>query len=151
MPDRDLADCFRLFTEIGIIEQLSRNLFEARLPPGFLLPHFSVLNHLVRVGDGRTPLALARAFQVPKTTMSHTLLVLERAGLIETRPNPDDGRSKRVWITEAGRSFRETAIAAVRPDLARVSAALAPDRIAGVLPLLEELRRFLDADRDGDR
>ncbi len=151
MPDRDLTDCFRLFTEIGIIEQLSRNLFEARLPRGFLLPHFSVLNHLVRVADGRTPLALARAFQVPKTTMSHTLLVLERAGLVETRPNPDDGRSKRVWITEAGRNFRDTAIAAVGPDLARVSDAIAPDRIAGALPLLEELRRFLDTDRDGDR
>jgi hypothetical protein len=33
-------------------------------------PHFSVLNHLMRVEDGRTPLELARAFQVPKTTLS---------------------------------------------------------------------------------
>jgi hypothetical protein len=69
MRDADLPLYFRLFNEIGIIEQLSRARFEARLPQGAPCPHFSVLNHLMRVEDGRTPLELARAFQVPKTTL----------------------------------------------------------------------------------
>lgn len=151
MPDTARDVYFRLFNEIGIIEQLSRTMFEARLPPGFVLPQFAVLNHLVRVRDGQTPLAMARAFQVPKTSMTHSLAVLERAGLIELGRNPQDGRSKLVHITQAGRAFREQAIAALAPDIARIAAAIAPERAARLLPDLEALRRFLDADRDAGR
>ena len=60
------VDYFQLFNEIGIISQLSRNILEARLPPGFVQTQFSVLTHLVRVGDGHTPVAIARAFQLPR-------------------------------------------------------------------------------------
>jgi DNA-binding MarR family transcriptional regulator len=101
---------FALFNEIGIIEQLSRAMFEARLPKGVLVSHFAVLNHLIRVKDGRTPLELANAFQLPKTTLSHTLALLEKRGWIEMRPNPGDKRSKQVWITGDGRTFRDEAI-----------------------------------------
>ena len=111
MPDSDDPRLyFEFFNEIGIIEQLSRTLFEGRLPRGVLVSHFSILNHLIRGADGRTPLELARAFQVPKTTMSHSLGLLTGRGWVEMRPNPSDARSKCVWITEAGRRFREEAI-----------------------------------------
>jgi DNA-binding MarR family transcriptional regulator len=143
-----MFDYFRLFNEIGIIEQLSRNMLEARLPPGFVLAQFSVLNHLVRVGDGRTPMAIAQAFQVPKTSMTHSLAVLERAGLIEIRKNPKDGRSKLVFITDAGRKFRLDAIASLAPDIERIAAAFPADKVMRLLPDLEMLRKFLDADRD---
>jgi DNA-binding MarR family transcriptional regulator len=147
MPDDDTAVWFRFFNEVGIIEQLSRALFEARLPPPFLLSHFSVLNHLVRVADGRTPLEIARAFQLPKTTMTHTLAGLERGGLVVMRPNPEDGRSKRVWLTEAGRRFREEAIASLAPDVGRLTGRMDTARLAALLPELEALRRVLDEDR----
>ncbi|MGP1357804.1 MarR family winged helix-turn-helix transcriptional regulator [Roseicyclus sp.] len=139
---------FALFNEIGIIEQLSRAIFEARLPRGVLVSHFSVLNHLVRVGDGRTPLDLATAFQVPKTTLSHTLALLERRGWIEMRPNPEDRRSKRVWITEAGRAFREEAIARLAPDLATMARAPSMQGVDDLVSRLAEIRRYLDAARD---
>lgn len=148
MSESTMSDYFRLFNEIGIIEQLSRTMFEARLPPGFVLAQFSVLNHLVRVGDGRTPLAIARAFQVPKTSMTHSLSVLERQGLISIRKNPKDGRSKLVHITDAGRKFRQDAIDSLAPDLKRIAAAVPPDIVARLLPDLEVLRKFLDTDRD---
>lgn len=143
-----MSDYFRLFNEIGIIEQLSRSLLEARLPPGFVLAQFSVLNHLVRVGDGRAPVDIAQAFQVPKTSMTHSLAVLERAGLIEVRKNPQDGRSKLVYITDAGRAFRQATIDALAPDFARIAAGFPFERVVRLLPDLEALRRFLDADRD---
>jgi DNA-binding MarR family transcriptional regulator len=142
------VDYFQLFNEIGIISQLSRNILEARLPPGFVQTQFSVLTHLVRVGDGHTPVAIARAFQLPKTSMTHSLSVLEREGLIETRNNPKDARSKLVYITDAGRKFRQEIIDSLAPDLARIAAAFPPERVARLLPDLEMLRKFLDADRD---
>ena len=148
MPDRTMPDYFRLFNEIGIIGQLSRALLEARLPPGFVAAQFSVLNHLARVGDGSTPLVIAQAFQVPKNSMTHSLNVLEREGLIETRKNPQDGRSKLVYITDKGRMFREEVIGALAPDIARIAAAFPPDFVARLLPDLETLRKFLDTDRD---
>jgi len=148
MPENAMFDYFRLFNEIGIVEQLSRTILEARLPPGFVLAQFSVLNHLVRVGDGRTPIGIARAFQVPKTSMTHSLAVLEREGLIEIRKNPKDGRSKLVYITDAGRKFRQDAIDELAPDFTRIAAAFPPDHVARLLPDLEVLRKFLDTDRD---
>lgn len=142
------ATLFAFFNEVGILAQLSRALFEARLPDGFNLPQFAVLNHLVRVKDGQTPLALARAFQVPKTSMTHSLAVLERHGLIEMRPNARDGRSKCVFLTDAGRAFRLAAIHRLQPDMAAVAARYPVDRLAAVLPVLAELRKTMDGMRD---
>lgn len=149
MPDdRTTALFFTLFNEVGIINQLTTALLEAKLPKGMLVSHFSVLNHLIRVADGRTPLDLARAFQVPKTTMTHTLGGLERAGYVEIQPNPKDKRSKTVWITEAGRGLRDGAIAAMMPDVDRLTETFSMEQAAELVPKLQVLRVILDQDRD---
>jgi DNA-binding MarR family transcriptional regulator len=80
--------------------------------------------------------------------MTHSLTVLEREGLIEIRRNPQDGRSKLVYITESGRKFRQEVIEAFAPDVARIAAAFPPEQVTRMLPDLEMLRKFLDADRD---
>lgn len=147
MDDASGAGWFEMLNEIGIIAQLSRAAFEARLPEGIAVPQFAVLNHCVRVGDGKSPLDLARAFQVPKTTMTHTLAVLEARGLVEMRPHPRDGRSKCVHITQAGRAFREAAIAALAPDIARLAGLADPGLAARLLPDLRALRILLDTNR----
>ncbi|MCR9220762.1 MAG: MarR family transcriptional regulator [Alphaproteobacteria bacterium] len=146
-PDGPLGVWFAFFNEVGILHQLSRTLFEARLPDGVTLPHFSVLNHLIRVRDGQTPRALAEAFQVPKTSMTHTLAGLEARGLIAMRANPEDGRSKQVWLTEEGRRFRNEAIRLLSDDVAAIASAIDTERIAAALPLLAEVRRYLDENR----
>ena len=148
MSDENVPAFFTVFNEIGIIAQLGRSAFEAQLPDGMILPHFSVLNHLIRVKDGQTPRVLASAFQVPKTSLTHTLSVLEERGLIEMRPNSEDARSKCVWITQAGRQVRDEAIATIVAEFAPVEAALSPDRIERMLPDLIALRKILDAARD---
>ncbi|OYX18280.1 MAG: MarR family transcriptional regulator [Rhodobacterales bacterium 32-66-9] len=151
MPDRNPtpeATLFAFFNEVGILAQLSRAMFEARLPPGFNLPQFAVLNHLIRVRDGQTPMALARAFQVPKTSMTHSLAVLERHGLIELRPNARDGRSKCVFLTDQGRGFRNDAVASLAPDMAAIAADYPVDRVERMLPALAALRKVMDARRD---
>lgn len=148
-PDDTTALFFSLFNEIAIISQLSGRMLEAHLPDGFLVSHFGVLNHLARLGDGRTPLAIARAFHVPKATMTHTLSGLAEAGLVHLAPNPEDGRSKCVMLTDKGRRFREEAIARLTPDIAQMSQHVSPEAIARTLPLLAELRAYLDKAREG--
>ncbi|MBT8437990.1 MAG: MarR family transcriptional regulator [Gammaproteobacteria bacterium] len=144
MDRQDLGLYFVFFNEIGIIDQLIRALLEAKLPKGFLISHFSVLNHLIRVKDGQTPRVLARAFQVPKNTMTHTLSVLERHALIEIRPNPKDKRSKCVFITATGRALREQAIDDIAPDLQAVADRFPPDKLSKIVPYLADIRQFLD-------
>lgn len=143
----DPALFFEIFNEIGIIDQLGRALLDSRLPGGLIAPHFAVLNHLVRVGDGSTPVQMARAFQVPKTSMTHTLSGLEQAGLVETRPNPEDRRSKQVWITGAGRALRTKVIGDLAPEFRAMAATFDGEKLFRILPVLTELRIFLDERR----
>lgn len=139
---------FTFFTEIGIINQLSRALFEARLPDGLTVPHFTVLNHLTRVCDGQTPQKMAEAFQTPKTSLTNTLAGLEKRGLVVMRPNPEDGRSKQVWLTDAGRRFRSEAIGLLADDVAALAKLIDADDIEAATPLLAAVRQAMDEARD---
>ena len=143
-----LAVFFRFFNEIGIISQLSSAMLQSRLPDGFTVSHFSVLNHLVRVRDGQTPLVLANAFQVPKTSMTHTLMGLEKRKLVDIRPNPEDGRSKQVWLTEAGRRFRGEAITLLADDVETLTRDIDPAELERITPVLEAVRQVMDRARD---
>jgi DNA-binding MarR family transcriptional regulator len=145
MPDANLL--FRTFNEIGIIAQLAQTRFEAVMPTGMTLAQFTVLNHLVRLGGPKSPLALAQAFQVTKATMSSTLTRLEAKKLVSIVPNPKDARGKLVDITDAGRTMRETCIAAIEPDLRRWSAQLRSSDLESLAVQLAGLRVFLDRDR----
>ena len=79
--------------------------------------------------------------------MTNTLAKLDERGFIVVRPNPDDGRSKLVYLTDAGRAFQQKGIEALgptrTPDLGLGYGR--PDRsAAGASPL----RAYLDTNRD---
>jgi len=147
MPKQDPSIFYEVFLETGIIAQLSRAMLEARMPDGLLQPHFSVLSHLIRVEDGRSPLAIAKAFQVPKNTMTHTLQGLESHGLIKLVPNPDDGRSKLVHLTKAGKKMHDDIVKALVPNMKQMAKEFDLDLLATALPALRELRIYLDQKR----
>lgn len=146
-PDEGLV-MFELLNEVGIIAQLSRALLESHLEDGLTIHHFTALNHLVRLGDGRTPMDMARAFQVPKTSMSHTLSGLEKRGFIQMVPNPADGRGKLVLLTQAGRDLRQQAIHTLSPQIEKMIPQFGLDEAHSVLPTLRKLRALLDSTRD---
>ena len=145
MTDDPLA--FRVLNEIGIISQLATTMFEQVMPQGMTLAQFSILNHFVRLGGERSPLELARAFQVTKGTMTSTLQRLEARGSIAIRPDPLDGRGKIVSITPAGRKARQAAIAALGPGIVWLERSVARDTLETLLPALTELRQVLDQGR----
>lgn len=148
MADEDIDPYLALFYEVGVINQIGTAFLETRLPNGLLVSHFGVVSHLIRVCDGATPFELARAFQVAKTTMTHTLAGLEKHGFVEMRPNPDDKRSKKVWLTPAGKQFRDDALAKMAPLLATLSERFSPKQVATILPDLAEFRAMIDQLRD---
>ena len=146
--ENDLQTLFRFLNEIGIVAQLSANAFEKVMPAGMTLPQFVVLNHLVRLGDGRTPLSIAQAMQVTKGAMTNTLGHLEGKGFITIVPDAHDGRSKRVSLTPMGKAARDAAIKALGPELAGIAGEIALSEIAKALPVLENLRKVLDTRRN---
>ncbi len=139
---------FSFFNEIGIIDQLAQNALERALPGGLKMSHFVVLNHFARLGGTSSPQDLARAIQVTKGAMTNTLKRLESRGLVDVRPDPDDGRAKRVKLTDTGRDVRNEAIEAIGPALHAVGERFSEERLNDALPLLREVREYLDRARD---
>ena len=106
-----------------------------------------IRDSLIRVEDGRPPLAIAKAFQVPKNSMTHTLQGLESHGLIQLKPNPEDGRSKLVYLTKAGRKTHDNILKAMVPEMAKMAKEFDLERLAKIMPTLRELRIYLDQKR----
>lgn len=145
-PEKTEDIAVALFGELFMADQLARNRISKVLPKGMELSHFSVLNHLARVGDERTPAQLARAFHVTRGAMTNTLNRLEWAGHVHIRPDWDDARRKFVAISPAGRAARDAAVQAVAPLIAEVVQALGADRVRAVLPVLREMRTRLEGE-----
>ena len=147
MTERTEDLAVSLFGELLVADQLARSRISKVLPKGMELSHFSVLNHLARLQDERTPAQLAKAFHVTRGAMTNTLSKLEWAGHVHIRPDWDDARQKFVAISPAGRAARDAAVQSVAPLIADVVTALGVDRVRAVLPVLRELRiRLEDAD-----
>ena len=124
-------------------DQLARSLLSKALPKGMELSHFSVLNHLARCNEERSPAQLARLFHVTRGAMTNTLSKLEWAGYIHIRPDWDDARKKLVSISPAGRQAVDSAIAAISPIVTEVVEEIGVDRVRHALPILRELREKL--------
>lgn len=144
-PERKV---FQFFNEIGIINQLATDIFQSNMPDGLHISHFSVLNHLVRLGDGVTPLSISNAFQVTKGTMTNTLSVLSKRSLVHIAPHETDGRSKVVFLTDEGRAFQKQAIESLFPAIQQLDEKMDWARVVELIPELERVRKILDEDRD---
>ena len=133
-----------LFGELFMADQLARNRISKVLPRGMQLSHFSVLNHLARLNEERSPAQLARSFHVTRGAMTNTLAKLEWAGHVHIRPDWDDARRKFVAISPSGRVARDAAVQAVAPLVGDLVRDLGADRVRAVLPVLRELRIRLE-------
>lgn len=143
-PVDDLA--VPLFAELFMADQLARARLGKVLPRGMELSHFSVLNHLARLQEERSPAQLARAFHVTRGAMTNTLSKLEVAGHVHIRPDWDDARRKFVAISPSGRQARDAALHAISPVIAGLAAKIGIDNVRAILPVLRELRLELERD-----
>ena len=133
-----------LFSEILTNEQLIRNRLSRVLPKGMEISHFSVLNHLARAGEERSPAQLAKSFHVTRGAMTNTLGKLEWAGYVHIRPDWDDARRKKVAISPAGRRAREAALSAITPLISELVNELGEAKVRATLPVLRDLRIKLE-------
>ncbi|MCA3452816.1 MAG: MarR family transcriptional regulator [Rhodobacter sp.] len=144
MSDKAEDIAVAMFSELLTADQLARSRIAKLLPRGMELSQFSVLNHLSRVNDERSPAQLARAFHVTRGAMTNTLTKLEWAGHVHIRPDWDDARRKFVAISPSGRAARDAAVQAITPLIADIVQALGEPRLRTMLPILRELRTRLE-------
>jgi DNA-binding MarR family transcriptional regulator len=88
-------------------------LSEARLKPlGFGVGHLPVLVALQN-GQAGTQRDLARFARIEQPSMAQMLARMERDGLIRRMPDPADGRSSQISLTETARTRLPDACAAL--------------------------------------
>jgi DNA-binding MarR family transcriptional regulator len=93
---------------------LERAIVAALQPFGLSFGDFDVINTLRRRGDdGTNPRDLAQSSLITSGAMTSRLDRLERAGLIERRPDPGDRRGVLVQLTEQGERLAEESLHAV--------------------------------------
>ena len=144
MSSNDDPLAIALFSELFMADQLARSLLTKALPKGMELSHFSVLNHLARSNEERSPAQLARLFHVTRGAMTNTLNRLEIAGHVHIRPDWDDARRKFVAISPSGRAARDAALQSIAPILSRAVQEVGADRVRAALPVIREMRIELE-------
>jgi DNA-binding MarR family transcriptional regulator len=94
--------------------------------------------------DGITVSGLAELAQVRKQTMAESVDQLETLGYVERRPNPQDRRSRLVFLTERGASVRPVTHATADRVEQRWAELTSPEELealrGGLLDLLTKLR-----------
>lgn len=122
-----------------LINHLAR-LFAAELqaqikPLGLSTGTFPIMLQLWEQ-DGRSQRDLVEALGIEQATVANSLGRMERDGLIQRRPDDHDGRIKRSWLTERGRSLRAPAVAAAQTVNDNALAGLSPNERAECLRLI---------------
>ncbi|BAZ94039.1 transcriptional regulator [Thiohalobacter sp. COW1] len=110
---------------------------------GLLPIHVQVLGYLAQANRySDLPIAIAEYFGITRGTVSQSLAVLERKGLLVKRPDPKHGRRIHLELTRAGRAVLERSWAQ-RLDAALAAADAGGEALEiGLRSLLAELQRL---------
>ncbi|WP_246113452.1 MarR family winged helix-turn-helix transcriptional regulator [Streptomyces montanus] len=127
------------------------NRFYIRLPTLEKLPFttLSVLDTLAFRGSPMRLTDLTRTEQISQPGITQLVTRLERDGLVERRPDPEDGRAVLVHITEAGRRIGRSRHDDRTRHLIPLIAQLTPEERQVIADALPALTRLAELGRGG--
>lgn len=99
--DEDLDPAEVAAALLAGVTLLVRRIRQTPAPGELTMPERAALAQLGRSGPS-TSSALARELQVTAQSMGSTVAALRERGLIERRPDPDDGRRLVLSVSDAG-------------------------------------------------
>jgi DNA-binding MarR family transcriptional regulator len=99
--------------------------------------------------EGVTHSELARRIHVSPATVTNMIKRMEKAGLVERRPDAEDQRVSHVHLTDAGRAIRERVEAQWQEIEARVFGSFSEQEQAMLRALLGRVREELAKTYDG--
>jgi DNA-binding MarR family transcriptional regulator len=141
---------FRILNWIGIIEQLSATKLRQYLggtdvPP----PQFILLNHFShRPTEGKTVSKIAWAMQQPQPGITKNIAKLVAKGFLREEPNPKDGRSKILFLTEMGIDAHKVAMSRVMLAAQGVFDGWHENDKLQLFSYLDRLKIYFDEHRD---
>ena len=129
------------------LDVIERRIVDALHEHGFddlVAAHLSILRW--PGPHGERPVDLAAQANMTKQALNYLLGQLETRGYLERRSDPDDLRSKRVYLTERGDATREIIRDAVREVEAEWAAELGADDLEQLRALLARLATVVRTD-----
>ena len=104
---------------------------------GMTLPQLTLLDWIA-ASPGCSVSEIADGLDLTAPTVSVGVRRLEEVGLLERQPNPDDGRSIRLFLTVKGQALEERALAFRREKMQQLLGGLTPEEITTLLTLMEK-------------
>lgn len=154
--EKDYAERLRQAKNASLVQRLFRaarllNEHALRTAPVAKGPrprpaHMALFPHIDL--EGTRPSELAEKLGISRQAVAQLVGDLETMGLVERRPDPEDGRARRVVFTEAGRRGMIDGLAHLRAVEAEVAAELDRDTMAklrAAIPALEAVAESLAA------
>jgi DNA-binding MarR family transcriptional regulator len=131
---------------LSSVATLVRRVRQVPIEGGLTMPERQALSRLDRFGPA-TSSELARQAQITAQAMGATVAALQARGLVERRPDPEDGRRVILSVTDAGRQELQDKRNARTELLARaLSGTFTPaelEQLAVAAPLLERLAQSI--------
>lgn len=112
---------------------------------GLSMSQLAIVQRLLR-GGPTTAASLAAAEHVSQQAIAQSVAVLKATGLVESSPDPTDGRKTLISVTNAGHELRESIGASRNSWLNRaIGSTIAPDEMPALDKAIELLERLADA------
>ena len=139
-----------IVNSVGIAYQLLVTRFGQVVSEDLIpFPQFVMLSHFMKDPKRqRTISTIASAFQAPQPGITKTIQKLVQHKLVEEQSNPDDGRSKILYITKKGINTFSTALSKLAPDMRQVFSTMSEEELKVMHSCLLKLRNWLDSNRD---
>jgi DNA-binding MarR family transcriptional regulator len=130
----------------GRLVHVMKSQMASLVPEGLDMAAFSLLFTLVRCGPKRQG-ELAELALLDPSTVSRHVAQLARAGYVQRRPDPEDGRAVQLVATEAGDALAAEIGRRRQLMLTRALTAWAPEDLRRLVTLMARLNDDLDAFR----
>ncbi|MEV6505709.1 MarR family winged helix-turn-helix transcriptional regulator [Streptomyces sp. NPDC051642] len=127
---------------LSLGHHLRRTVDDTMAAAGLSLARTKVLQVLELRGAVRQSILAQELGQAPRS-VTQSIEALEREGLIERTPDPDDGRSKLVHLTPKGTKALKAGTAAGEEALRKVFGPLGHDQLAVLDRLLDTIQAGL--------
>jgi MarR family transcriptional regulator, lower aerobic nicotinate degradation pathway regulator len=141
-----MADLNHELTRHSRLLHVMKSSMATLVPEGFDAAAFGLLITLVRTGPRRQG-ELAEQCMLDPSTVSRHVGQLVRAGYVERRPDPEDGRAVHLVASDAGEAVARDIAQRRQRVISEALAGWGPDDVAQLVALLRRLNDDLDAFR----
>jgi DNA-binding MarR family transcriptional regulator len=146
-PSREVA---RLAGEVRtVVNRLAYHLRRPATRSGITPTRLTALSALTRYPDGVRQGELAELMNVSAPSMTRLVEILEEAGWVERRRDPDDQRCLLLVLSPVGRKTLDTLRHESATELSEELAELSADERAALAAAVPVLRKLADRHLDG--